>query len=214
VLAVVAHPDDESFALGALLDRFVGAGTEAAVLCLTRGEASTLGVDGEAPVSALADVRRAELRSAARVLGLSGATLLDHPDGGLSDPGLADVLEADVAAAVRGFGPDGLLVFDPLDGVTGHDDHAAASTAALAVAARTGLPVLGWALPGEVAERLNGEFGSGFAGHPVEELVEVPVDRDRQDAAVRCHVSQAVPESVLWRRLELLGDVEYVRFLH
>jgi len=42
VLAVVAHPDDESFGLGALLDAFtrVRAGVE--VLCLTHGEASTL----------------------------------------------------------------------------------------------------------------------------------------------------------------------------
>ena len=40
VLAVVAHPDDESFALGALLDRFVTAGAEVSVLCLTHGEAS------------------------------------------------------------------------------------------------------------------------------------------------------------------------------
>jgi LmbE family N-acetylglucosaminyl deacetylase len=42
VLAVVAHPDDESFGLGALLDGFTGAGASVEVLCLTHGEASTL----------------------------------------------------------------------------------------------------------------------------------------------------------------------------
>jgi LmbE family N-acetylglucosaminyl deacetylase len=48
VLAVVAHPDDESFALGAILAGFADAGTEVSVLCLTRGEASTLhGVAGD-----------------------------------------------------------------------------------------------------------------------------------------------------------------------
>lgn len=210
VLAVVAHPDDESFALGALLDGFVAAGAEAAVLCLTRGEASTLDAAGSADLVA---VRDAELRAAATVLGLAGATLLDHPDGRLSDEALTDALEADVAAAVRDVAPDGLLVFDPLAGVTGHADHAAASTAALAVAGRHGLPVLGWALPRDVAEALNAEYGAGFAGYGAGELTAVPVDRGRQDAAVRCHASQAVPESVLWRRLELLGDVEYVRVL-
>jgi LmbE family N-acetylglucosaminyl deacetylase len=207
VLAVVAHPDDESFALGALLDRFVTAGAEVQVLCLTHGEASTLG----AGAGDLVEVRDAELRSAAAVLGLAGTTLRAHPDGALSEPGRAAGLEADVESAVAAHAPDGLVVFDPLDGVTGHPDHAAASLAAAAVAARHGLPVVGWALPDGVAEQLNEEYGAGFAGYPAEELTAVPVDRHRQCAAVREHASQAVPGSVLWRRLELLGPVEYVR---
>ena len=48
ILAVVAHPDDESFGLGALLARAAAAGARVGVLCLTHGEASTLhGVDGD-----------------------------------------------------------------------------------------------------------------------------------------------------------------------
>ena len=42
VLAVVAHPDDESFGLGAVLAGFVDAGAAVAVLCFTHGESSTL----------------------------------------------------------------------------------------------------------------------------------------------------------------------------
>jgi len=42
VLALVAHPDDESFGLGALLASFVAAGSRVSVLCLPHGEASTL----------------------------------------------------------------------------------------------------------------------------------------------------------------------------
>jgi N-acetylglucosamine malate deacetylase 2 len=209
VLAVVAHPDDESFALGALLDRFVASGAEVSVLCLTHGEASTLGggaVD-------LAAVRDAELRAAAAVLGLAGTALLGHPDGGLAGAGMPDALEADVEAAVEVHAPDGVLVFDPRDGVTGHRDHAAASRAAMAVARRHGLPVLGWALPELVAARLNAEYGARFAGYPPAELTVVAVDRHRQCEAVKEHASQAVPGSVLWRRLELLGDVEHVRSL-
>ncbi|MGZ4574172.1 MAG: hypothetical protein ACXVXY_04125, partial [Mycobacteriaceae bacterium] len=41
-----------------------------------------------------------------------------------------------------------------------------------------------------------------------------PVNRVRQRAASGAHVSQAIPTSVLWRRLELLGDVEQLRWLH
>ena len=61
VLAVVAHPDDESFGLGAVLAAMVGEGAEVGVLCLTHGEASTLhGVDGD-----LRAVREGELAEAA-----------------------------------------------------------------------------------------------------------------------------------------------------
>ena len=71
VLAVVAHPDDESFGLGAILSAFADRGAELAVLCLTQGEASTLhGVAGE-----LGDIRARELKAAAAELGVYPA----HP---------------------------------------------------------------------------------------------------------------------------------------
>ena len=42
VLAVVAHPGDESFGLGALLWQFAVVGTRIGMLCFTHGEASTV----------------------------------------------------------------------------------------------------------------------------------------------------------------------------
>jgi LmbE family N-acetylglucosaminyl deacetylase len=206
VLVVVAHPDDESFALGALLDRLVQDGAEVTMLCLTRGEASTLGAGGDD----LATVRAAELAAAGEVIGLAATTALTHPDGGLAalDPA---VLAAEVDRQIETTRPDGILVFDPASGVTGHTDHAAASLAAIDAAARRDLPVLGWALPRAVADTLNAEYGAAFVGHPVDTLLEVAVDRRRQRMAIACHASQAVPGSVLWRRLELLGDREYLR---
>ena len=48
VLAVVAHPDDESFGLGAIIDKMTSAGAAVHVLCYTHGEASTLNQAGPA----------------------------------------------------------------------------------------------------------------------------------------------------------------------
>ena len=59
VLAVCAHPDDESFGLGAALRGFADAGARTSVLCFTRGEASTLGED----LATLGEVRSDELKT-------------------------------------------------------------------------------------------------------------------------------------------------------
>ena len=178
------------------------------MLCLTRGEASTLhGVAGD-----LSGVRGREFAAAARTLGVTGTVLRDFPDGALDQACRSD-LSGEVIDAAGAVHADGLLVFDP-SGVTGHPDHAAATAVALLAAAGLGLPVLGWTLPAAVADRLNRELGTGFVGHDAADIdIELTVDRARQTAACAAHVSQAIPTSVLWRRLELLGDTEYLRWL-
>jgi LmbE family N-acetylglucosaminyl deacetylase len=208
VLAVVAHPDDESFGLGAILDAFARAGAGVDVLCLTHGEASTLhGAPGD-----LASLRGAELAVAADVLGVAHAMLKDHADGGLGDVPVV-MLAAEVIAASESSGAEGLLVFDT-SGVTGHPDHMAATAAGLLAGEMLHLPVLGWTLPGAVAAQLNQELGASFIGHQDDEIdLQVTVDRSRQRLASHAHVSQALPSSVLWRRLELLGDTESLRWL-
>lgn len=207
VLAVVAHPDDESFGLGAVLAAFGGA-ARVGVLCFTHGEASTLrGVEGD-----LRQVREHELRAAGRELGLDTVRLLDHSDGGLADVP-TDLLEEQVQEEARRTEAQGLLVFDP-SGVTGHPDHRAATAAGLRAAEALDLPVLGWTLPADVAATLNAEVGASFTGHAADEVdLVVAVDRVRQRAAIACHPSQALPTSVLWRRLALLGDAEHLRRL-
>jgi hypothetical protein len=65
-----------------------------------------------------------------------------------------------------------------------------------------------------VAATLNRERGSSFTGHPVDRIdYAIVVDRTRQRLAAAAHVSQALPTSVLWRRLELPGDREHLRLL-
>ncbi|WP_199711222.1 PIG-L family deacetylase [Tessaracoccus antarcticus] len=207
VLVVVAHPDDESFGLGAVLDGFIMEGAEVSVLCLTHGGASTLGAGPQ-----LSQVRAKELRSAADQLGVESAVLLGYRDGMLSDV-LRDILSAEVLRELDDRPTDGLVVFDP-SGITGHADHTAATRAAVDAAAVMDLPVLAWTLPQDVADTLNEEFDAGFVGHEQSDVdLVVPVRRERQRSACLCHTSQAVPGSALWRRLELLGNHEHLRWL-
>jgi hypothetical protein len=80
--------------------------------------------------------------------------------------------------------PDGLLVFDDT-GITSHPDHQAATRAAALAATATKLPVLGWALPAAVADRLRAETGQPFTGQPPGRLdLCARVDRTRQRRAI------------------------------
>lgn len=205
VLAVVAHPDDESFGLGAVLDRLIDNGCQGGVLCFTRGEASTLhGVEGD-----LTEIRIDELARAAEILGITRVRLCEYPDGGLAgiDPAELALVTVEQASAQ---GADLLVVMDE-SGITGHPDHRAATVAALRAADQLGLPVLAWTLSPEIADQLNAEFHAGFVGTESDEVWTV--SREHQLEAARAHASQALPTSVLWRRLELMGDEEHVRWL-
>ncbi len=204
VLVVCAHPDDESFGLGGVLGLYGEQGTVVRVLCFTHGEASTLG----ASPGSLAELRAKELDAAARVLGVAAVTLHGYPDGQLGEVGLDELAAlVDEEAA----GADLLLAFDE-GGITGHPDHVRATQAALG--ASRGLPVLGWALPEVVAARINTELGTAFVGRASDGLdFVVEVDRARQLEAIACHASQSGDNPVLWRRLELLGTFEHLRWL-
>lgn len=208
VLAVVAHPDDESFGLGAVISAFIQAGARVDVLCFTKGEASTLrGVEGD-----LATVRRGELTDAARELGITAVQLLDYPDGRLADEDLTELAEHVIGAAAEA-GCDGILVFDTT-GITGHADHVRATQAAVLAAPIIGLDILAWTLPTELTKTLEAQLHGEFHGRPRTEIdFTIQVDRQRQQRAVRCHPSQAVPSSALWDRLDLLGDREHLRWL-
>ena len=206
VLAVCAHPDDESFGLGAVLDGFVRQGARLSVLCYTHGESSTLGATGED----LGEQRRHELMSASAELGVTRVELLDHPDGRLTDAAL-DELTSALEQSASEVDADLLLVFDE-GGVTGHADHRRSTEAALA--GSHDIAVLAWTLPLSVARTLAAETGVPFIGRGDEEIdVDVTVDRDRQRRAIACHASQSKGNYALDRRLELLANREVLRWL-
>ena len=208
VLAVVAHPDDGSVGLGAILDAFFTAGARVRVLCLTHGETWTL----HAAPGDLATLRGAELASSDDVLGAIRAKLRVNPDGVLG--GVCQTrLANEVVAVAKTSHPDGLLLFDTA-GVTGHLDHQAATAAGLAAAEMLNLPVLGWTLPEVVAAQLNRDYGATDAWQGGEDIdLRVTLDRARQRLAGRVQKGRALPGSLLRRRLELLAETESLRWL-
>ena len=124
VLAVTAHPDDESLYCGGTLRLLTQAGHESRLLTLTRGESGrTLGM---CLLDELGDFREAELRNAATVLGISQVRLLAFPDGALAHA--VERAARAVAEIVQEFNPKIVLTFPP-NGMNGHPDHIATNRA-------------------------------------------------------------------------------------
>lgn len=131
-MCVTAHPDDESLGFGGTLARYAAEGVEVSLVVGTKGQNGRYG-DGSEPhpgPERLGEIREAELRAAAEILGVRHVRFLGYVDGQLDQ---ADPREAAgrVARHVRELRPQVLITFDPFGGY-GHPDHIAVSQLALA----------------------------------------------------------------------------------
>ncbi len=140
LLAVLAHPDDETFGTGGTLALYARRGAAVYLVCATRGEAGEMDEGLLQDFDSAADRRTAELRCAALTLGLAGLHFLNYRDSGM--PGSPDnrhpralaaqpveQVAAEVAHYIRLLKPQVVITFDPLGGY-GHPDHIAVHKAA------------------------------------------------------------------------------------
>jgi len=141
LLAIMAHPDDETLGMGGTLARYASEGIETYLVTATRGQAGRFrelkrGEPGHPGAEKLGTIREQELHAAARVLGMREVALLDYMDGQLdkADPHEAT---AQIARHIRRIRPQVVVTFAQ-DGAYGHPDHIAIcqfTTAAIVVAA-------------------------------------------------------------------------------
>lgn len=149
LLAVLAHPDDESLGVGGTLAKYAAEGVDVYLLTATRGQGGRYRgyrpEDSEHPGPvALASIREAELRAAASALGVREVCLLDYCDQQLDRANTREAVAA-IARYVRQIQPQVIVTFGP-DGAYGHPDHIAISqltTAAIVAAADPSFPCEG-----------------------------------------------------------------------
>lgn len=133
ILAVLAHPDDESFGLGGTLALYAKKGYDTYYVCATRGEAGTVDEEHLNGFQDVAELRTSELLRAAKILGLKEVFFLDYRDSGM--PGMEDNLHPNaqinhsidevagrVVKYIRELKPDIVITFDPIGGYK-HPDH-------------------------------------------------------------------------------------------
>jgi len=207
LLAVFAHPDDETFRCGGTLALLARRGVRVWVLCATRGEAGVPNMDPEET----GRIREAELQCACRALGIEPPRFLDYQDATLEQVNGAEAV-AQVTSVVRELRPQVLLTWPP-DGMSGHPDHVAVSRwagEAFQRAADPAYPVhqaggrpphAAAALYHIVVPRSVAEV-VGFPPHSVaDEEVSLTVDVgpvwEQKLAAIRCHRSQMGSSPIL-----------------
>ncbi len=133
LLAVLAHPDDETFGIGGTLALYAQRGANVYLVCATRGEAGEMDDCLLRGFSSIAERREAELRCAAEKLGLKQVYFLNYRDSGMLGSAdnqhpralVAQPLEkvaADIAHYIRLLRPHVIITFDPIGGY-GHPDH-------------------------------------------------------------------------------------------
>ncbi len=133
LLAVFAHPDDETFGPGGTLARYAAEGVDVHYACATRGDVGTVDAELMQGFATVGDLRWSELQAAVKILGLTGLHWLGYRDSGM--PGSEDnrhpdalvqadhnVLVGKIVAVIRALRPYVVITFDPCGGY-GHPDH-------------------------------------------------------------------------------------------
>ncbi len=140
LLAILAHPDDESLGFGGTLAKYAAEGVETYLVTATRGESGRFGPSGErGDPGEVGRVREAELRAAAAVLGIREVSVLGYADGAVDKVQAGTAIRA-IVSHIRRIRPQVIVTFGP-DGGYGHPDHIAISqftTAATVCAADCG----------------------------------------------------------------------------
>jgi len=135
LLAVFAHPDDESFGIGGTLARYAAEGVKVCLICATGGEEGEIYDPSLGTREQIAEIRERELRCACRVLGISELHLLGYRDSGMEgtpanqDP--RSLVQADphevvgrIVRLIRQIRPQVMVTFEEGGGY-GHPDHKA-----------------------------------------------------------------------------------------
>ena len=131
VMVVVAHPDDIEFSCAGTLARWAKAGSQISYVICTSGEVG-IAEPGMTKEKAM-EIREAEQRLAAEIVGVSEVVFLREPDG-ILQPTLE--LRKKIVREIRRFRPEVIMCGDPTvvwasEGYINHPDHRAAATAAL-----------------------------------------------------------------------------------
>lgn len=209
-LAVIAHPDDESYLIAGTSLKLAAQKKHVAVVCATRGEQGNSQLTKPVTKKELAKIREQELRAACRMLKVNQVNFLSFKDGGLKHAPFADVA-AGVSKKIDYHKPEVVITFGK-EGITGHSDHVVIGMAAAqACLISKHRPKEIWRL--SIPHSIVGEFEAmilksrahknhykhrSLKGVPDYKLTWMNVEKYKKEklAAINSHKSQGLPHWV------------------
>lgn len=152
LMAVHAHPDDESISTGGVLAQAAALGFRTVLVTCTGGEVGEIAPETGVEPESLATVRRRELERACEILGIHHLEMLGYRDSGMMgtvdnhhpeafhQANLSDAI-ARVVTLVRKYKPSVIVTYDE-NGFYGHPDHINAHRVAVGAFHRASDPLL------------------------------------------------------------------------
>src|SRR3972149_8828237 len=107
ILAVFAHPDDETFGPGGTLAKYAQEGVEIHLLCATRGERGEWSASAKASAGKqekIHHIREKELLRSAKILGIKKVEFLNFVDGYLCNSNYHDLAQK-IITKIKSFKP-------------------------------------------------------------------------------------------------------------
>jgi LmbE family N-acetylglucosaminyl deacetylase len=190
LLAIFAHPDDETFRPGGTFAILARREVRVELLTYTHGEAGSCGDPPLCAPEELAAVRERELRCACSRLGIAAPRLSNYADGHLQEANAQTMIEQ-IVSVVNDMKPEVLLTFGP-DGLSGHPDHIAVGQwvyeAFRRVEALAALYTV--AVPRSLAQRLELRQVHAVPDETIALTVDVSSVWETKLTAMRCHATQ------------------------
>jgi N-acetylglucosamine malate deacetylase 2 len=121
ILYIFPHPDDESFGPAPAIARQLREGHQVYLLTLTRGGATKQRFKYGYSIEEMGKVRLAEMQQVAKILGLTGMTVLDLPDSGLKEMDPREI-ESVVQEHINLVKPHVVVTY-AVHGISGYHDH-------------------------------------------------------------------------------------------
>lgn len=208
LLAVFAHPDDETFICGGTLAKYAAAGAEITLVSATRGEMGRrMGNPPYLNRETIASARERELRDACDRLGVAHLHFLDIRDKTVEFIDEA-VLIARIESYIHELKPDAILTFHERWG--GHPDHCAIGKATRAAYLQSG----------SEGKLFYISFGNTMAsperfGYTANDVFKIDVSEhlDAKLAAFRAHRCQSEIDEWVWlpdtEAISRFGRFEY-----
>jgi LmbE family N-acetylglucosaminyl deacetylase len=121
ILYIYPHPDDESFGPAPVMSQQRRQGHDVYLLTLTKGGATKQRFKYNYSIEKMGNVRFKEMQNVAKVLDLTGMTVLDLPDSGLKEMDPQEI-EKIISAEIARLSPQVVVTY-AVHGISGFHDH-------------------------------------------------------------------------------------------